>query len=102
MSGGHFGTPGLSPYTRDHQRESFYRAEEEARRIRDRTTRAQLWLTERLDGQRFQSEDQMRFAVLELATTLGYVMDDETAHVITSATTLLWQTGRYLAPAVAA
>lgn len=99
---GRFVGPAVSVYTRDHQRAEFYRQQEEARRVRDRITRAQLWLLPRLDGKHFASEEEMRLAVVAIAETLGYAMDDELAHVVTEATTALWQTGRYLAPAVAA
>jgi hypothetical protein len=76
-------------------RDAFYRKEDEARRLRDRVTRSTIWLMGHMDGKRFESEEQMRAAVVGLAKTLGYVFDDELDYVITEATATLWQTGRY-------
>lgn len=92
MANGHFGQHGA--YRVD-ERTLFYREQEEKRRVQDRITRSELWLGARLAGNTFASEEQMRAHVAEIAATLGYVMDDELAHVIREATTALWQTKRY-------
>ena len=79
----------------DADRARFYREQDEQRRVRERVTRTELWLTVRLAGEQFASEDQMRHVVTNLSTTLGYKMDAELSDTIRAAVANLWQTGRY-------
>lgn len=86
----------------DHGRAQFYREEQARQAHLARVARTEFWLSQRLYGKVFESEDAMRCAVVGLAETLGYVMDDSFAKVIRDAVTALWQSGRYQLPAVAA
>lgn len=92
MSNGHFSTSG--PYTVD-PRTAFYHQQDEARRVRERCVRAELWLADRMQGKTFPNETAMREAVTNLAVILGYSLDDELTVVINTAVASLWQSPRF-------
>jgi hypothetical protein len=93
MAQGHFSTSGA--YRTD-PRTEFYRQQDEQRRIAERAVRAEFWLAQHIEGQRFPTEDALRTAATEIALRHNG-MDDEIATVIRWACAALWKTGRYVA-----
>jgi hypothetical protein len=90
MSRGSFVTFG-SPYSKDWARDEFYRKQDTERAENDRTERATHWLAARLVGKRFDSLEQLRAAVLNVATTLyNGGMDEGTERCLNRAIVALW------------
>jgi hypothetical protein len=91
MSGHTFNSAGFGPYSFDHQREAFYRQQEQERKERDHVLRAAQWFAGQLVGLPLTSLEQTYALCRELAETrYGRDRVEAMAVVVRKAATLCW------------